>query len=564
MINQEPAGESIDLFRLASRWRSGAEWKKIVEEMDSEPVPSHLNTINSSGLFQIVSTDKMSVQYVGTPQHGHDVGVVQADCPAPTRRLAYYFEMTVKNAGQKGQVAIGFTMQHFKMRRQPGAELSCVLNITMMTYYVNTMGGGGGGGVLSFQVPSTMVERKVFPVPGPWEANSCGYHGDDGYLYRGQGKGESFGPTFTTNDTVGAGINYASQEFFFTKNAKLVGTVPKDIKGPLYPSIAVHSQNEEYAVGFILEERLKQQAMIEKLSLQPNISHWVCPPTRKDFARLMISDFLKIVFGLKNCLNPSHHGFLLDVQPNKIVRSYLLHYGYQDTLKSFDLASENTYPSESMAQENGFDDQGDMYALDHRNILRQLIKNGNIDSAFQKLREWYPQVLQVGQLAEAVSYAQSELQKFFSVKSYVDLLQDVSGLLAYKVPVESSVGYLLDGPQREFVADAVNAVVLSTNPNLKDPDRCLYSCLEKLLRQLTLCSLERRASSEDQGEAFCLHRELQSGGRAKFLNRNYGSVLLKKLKHVSSKTSRNDVSDGRIAAHAREPKSDTRPIHVSD
>ncbi|URE41787.1 SPRY [Musa troglodytarum] len=396
MINQEPAGESIDLFRLASRWRSGAEWKKIVEEMDSEPVPSHLNTINSSGLFQIVSTDKMSVQYVGTPQHGHDVGVVQADCPAPTRRLAYYFEMTVKNAGQKGQVAIGFTMQHFKMRRQPG-----------------------------------------------WEANSCGYHGDDGYLYRGQGKGESFGPTFTTNDTVGAGINYASQEFFFTKNAKLVGTVPKDIKGPLYPSIAVHSQNEE------------------------------------------------------------------------IVRSYLLHYGYQDTLKSFDLASENTYPSESMAQENGFDDQGDMYALDHRNILRQLIKNGNIDSAFQKLREWYPQVLQVGQLAEAVSYAQSELQKFFSVKSYVDLLQDVSGLLAYKVPVESSVGYLLDGPQREFVADAVNAVVLSTNPNLKDPDRCLYSCLEKLLRQLTLCSLERRASSEDQGEAFCLHRELQSGGRAK-------------------------------------------------
>ncbi|CAL9086394.1 unnamed protein product [Musa acuminata var. zebrina] len=457
MINQEPAGESIDLFRLASRWRSGAEWKKIVEEMDSEPVPLHLNTINSSGLFQIVSTDKMSVQYVGSPQHGHDVGVVQADCPAPTRRLAYYFEMTVKNAGQKGQVAIGFTMQHFKMRRQPG-----------------------------------------------WEANSCGYHGDDGYLYRGQGKGESFGPTFTTNDTVGAGINYASQEFFFTKNAKLVGTVPKDIKGPLYPSIAVHSQNEEVTVNFgkkpflfdieglILEERLKQQAMIEKLSLQPNISHW-------------------------------------------IVRSYLLHYGYQDTLKSFDLASENTYPSESMAQENGFDDQGDMYALDHRNILRQLIKNGNIDSAFQKLREWYPQVLQddkslvcfllhsqrfieyirVGQLAEAVSYAQSELQKFFSVKSYVDLLQDVSGLLAYKVPVESSVGYLLDGPQREFVADAVNAVVLSTNPNLKDPDRCLYSCLEKLLRQLTLCSLERRASSEDQGEAFCLHRELQSGGRAK-------------------------------------------------
>jgi len=35
-------------------------------------------------------------------------------------------------------------------------------------------------------------------------------------LYRGQGKGDPFGPTYTTNDIVGAGINYASHEFFFT------------------------------------------------------------------------------------------------------------------------------------------------------------------------------------------------------------------------------------------------------------------------------------------------------------------------------------------------------------
>lgn len=49
-----------------------------------------------------------------------------------------------------------------------------------------------------------------------WEASSCGYHGDDGYLYRGQGKGEPFGPTFTSGDKIGAGINYVSQEFFFT------------------------------------------------------------------------------------------------------------------------------------------------------------------------------------------------------------------------------------------------------------------------------------------------------------------------------------------------------------
>lgn len=51
---------------------------------------------------------------------------------------------------------------------------------------------------------------------GRWEVNSCGYHGDDGLLYRGQGKGEPFGPTYTSGDIVGGGINYATQEFFFT------------------------------------------------------------------------------------------------------------------------------------------------------------------------------------------------------------------------------------------------------------------------------------------------------------------------------------------------------------
>lgn len=31
------------------------------------------------------------------------------------------------------------------------------------------------------------------------------------------------------------------------KNGIVVGAVEKDMKGPLFPTIAVHSQNEEYA-----------------------------------------------------------------------------------------------------------------------------------------------------------------------------------------------------------------------------------------------------------------------------------------------------------------------------
>lgn len=426
---------------------------EMTNEEEEESPPTELNTINSSGGFLVVSTDKLTVQYTSVNLHGHDVGVIQSNRPAPVKRLTYYFEMRVKNAGAKGQIAIGFTHESYKMRRQPG-----------------------------------------------WEANSYGYHGDDGLLYRGHGKGEPFGPTFTANDIVGGGINYASQEVFFTKNGVVVGTVYKDVKGPLFPTVAVHSQNEEVTVNFGKEpfifdikayeaqERLKQQSMIEKLSLPQNVSYG-------------------------------------------IVRSYLLHYGYEDTLNVFDMANNNSVPPVTLSQENGFIEQDSVYALNQRKTLRQLIRNGQIDAAFAKLQEWYPQIVQddksptcfllhcqkfielvrVGELENAIKYGRIELAKFFELEDYKELVREYVALLAYEEPSKSPIGHLLGESQREVVADAVNAMILSTNPNTKDSLSCLHSQLEKLLRQLTACCLERRLLNGDQGEAFHLHRVLNTG-----------------------------------------------------
>ncbi|KAI6691263.1 hypothetical protein NL676_028091 [Syzygium grande] len=436
----------LELARLGSAGAPGS-------ADEGEESPTELNTINSSGGFLVMSTDKLSVKYTSVNLHGHDVGVVQANRPAPVRRLAYYFEIYVKDAGAKGQIGIGFTSENFKMRRQPG-----------------------------------------------WEPNSCGYHGDDGFLYRGQGKGEAFGPTYTSGDIVGAGINYATQEFFFTKNKAVVGTVYKDMKGPLFPTVSVHSQNEEINVNFgqkpfafdikayEAQERMRQQATVEKISLPPNISYG-------------------------------------------IVRSYLLHYGYEDTLSSFDMASKSTIPPISLDQENGFDEQEILYALNQRKTLRQLIQNGEIDAAFSKLRNWYPQVVQdeksatcfllhcqkfielvrVGALEEAIKYGRVELSRFFETAGFEDLVQECVSLLAYEHPKESFVGYLLEESQREVVADTVNAMILATNPSAKNYQGCLHSYLERLLRQLTACCLERRSLNGDQGEAFHLHRVLHNG-----------------------------------------------------
>ncbi|MBA0692066.1 hypothetical protein Goari_009655, partial [Gossypium aridum] len=453
-LNQDLGLHFLELARIGSS-------KTPVEmEEDEEEAPKELNTINSSGGFLVVAPDKLSVKYTSVSLHGHDVGVVQADKPAPMRRLLYYFEIYVKDAGAKGQIAIGFTNEGFKMRRQPG-----------------------------------------------WEVNSCGYHGDDGLLYRGQGKGDAFGPTYTTGDTVGGGINYASQEFFFTlvqlfivcyshdfvcsyvdasKNGAIVGTVSKEkeMKGHLFPTIAVHSQNEEVHVNFgqkkfafdvkasyisfsayvygilsfsisllpqsvILsdflnlallyiifdaiyqeyeaQERLKQQMTIEKISLPPNISN---------------GDNTNCNALCKKALQNSEK--VLKHQ-KQLVRSYLLHYGYEDTLNSFDLASKSTIPPICIAQENGFDEQDVVYALNQRKTIRQLIRNGEIDAAMNKLRDWYPQIVQddksaacfllhcqkfielirVGALEEAVKHGRIELYKFFGSAEADDPFDDL-------------------------------------------------------------------------------------------------------------------------------------------
>ncbi|KAF8116427.1 hypothetical protein N665_0018s0037 [Sinapis alba] len=425
-----------------------------MDESEGEESPTELNTINSAGGFLIVSPDKLSVKYTNTNLHGHDVGVVQANKPAPFKCLTYYFEILVKDAGVKGQIAIGFTKESFKMRRQPG-----------------------------------------------WEVNSCGYHGDDGYLYRGKGIGEAFGPTYTTGDTVGGGINYGSQEFFFTKNGALVGKIPKDIKGHLFPTVAVHSQNEEVSVnfgktkfafdvnGYEASERSKQQLAIDKISIPPNIGY-------------------------------------------ALVRTYLLHYGYEETLNAFNVATETTIPPIHIAQENAIDEDDSSYALHKRKSIRKLVRDGDINAALARLRDWYPQIVQdeksvvcfllhcqkfielvrVGKLEEGVKYGRLELAKFVGLTGFQDIVEDCFALLIYRKPEESSLGYFLEDSQRELVADAVNAAILSTNPNMKDMQRnChVHSHLEILLRQLTVCCLERRSLNGNQGETFRLHHVLNN------------------------------------------------------
>lgn len=118
----------LELWRLNSKAASAAATattsnssSEISEESSEfEEAPMELDTVSCAGGYSIVGADKLSVRYPNAHLHGHDVGSVQANKPAPTKRLIYYFEILVKNAGTKGQMSIGFTSPGFRMCRQPG------------------------------------------------------------------------------------------------------------------------------------------------------------------------------------------------------------------------------------------------------------------------------------------------------------------------------------------------------------------------------------------------------------------------------------------------------------
>ena len=77
---------------------------------------------------------------------------------------------------------------------------------------------------IGFSTKSVSLSR----VPG-WEPDSWGYHGDDGNSFAAQNVGKNYGPTFTTGDTVGCGINFRTGTAFFTKNGAALGRWHADV-----------------------------------------------------------------------------------------------------------------------------------------------------------------------------------------------------------------------------------------------------------------------------------------------------------------------------------------------
>ena len=89
--------------------------------------------------------------------------------------------------------------------------------------------------------------------PG-WRNEGIGYHADDGQLFSEDGLGSRFGPTCTTGDRMGCGVNFEAEDssgyvkVFFTKNGQQVGDFVKfkKPKSGLYPLMGLDSRGEQF------------------------------------------------------------------------------------------------------------------------------------------------------------------------------------------------------------------------------------------------------------------------------------------------------------------------------
>ena len=69
---------------------------------------------------------------------------------------------------------------------------------------------------------ATSFQMFLFRLPG-WDKQSYGYHGDDGHSFCSSGTGQAYGPTFTTGDVIGCGLNLIDGSCFYTKNGIHLG-----------------------------------------------------------------------------------------------------------------------------------------------------------------------------------------------------------------------------------------------------------------------------------------------------------------------------------------------------
>jgi hypothetical protein len=154
-----------------------------------------------------ISVDSLKVFYKGLGKNDEDAAAIRSNFHIPKTQYIFYFETKIINAGRSGFIGIGFCSKKVDLDRLPG-----------------------------------------------WEKDSLGYHGDDGNIFKDSGIGMSYGPNFTTGDTIGLCWNLFKKNIFFTKNGTALKTAffrycPFNNR-QMFPVVGLRTPGESVEVNF--------------------------------------------------------------------------------------------------------------------------------------------------------------------------------------------------------------------------------------------------------------------------------------------------------------------------
>lgn len=256
-----------------------------------------------------LSQNNLRVHYKGHGKTHKDAASVRATHPIPAACGLYYFEVRIVSKGRDGYMGIGLSAHGVNMNRLPG-----------------------------------------------WDKHSYGYHGDDGHSFCSSGTGQPYGPTFTTGDVIGCGVNLVDNTCFYTKNGHHLGIAFRGLPPNLYPTVGLQTPGEVVDANFGQQPFVFDIVdMLRELRIR---------------TRLAIDEFPL----------PDDQGQWQQVL-HRMVSTYLVHHGYCSTAQAFSRATGQPIDE-------------DIASIKNRQRVSKLVVSGRIGEAIEVTRALYPGLLE--------------------------------------------------------------------------------------------------------------------------------------------------------------------------
>lgn len=257
-----------------------------------------------------LSQNNLRVHYKGYGKTHKDAASVRTTHCIPAACGLYYFEVKIVSKGRDGYMGIGLSAHGVNVNRLPG-----------------------------------------------WDKHSYGYHGDDGHSFCSSGTGQPYGPTFTTGDVIGCGVNLVDNTAFYTKNGHHLGIAFTDLPPNLYPTVGLQTPGE------VVDANFGQEPFVFDIDDMLN--------------ELRVKTRLQII----NYPTPDHGQGQWQAVLHKMVSTYLVHHGYCATAEAF---------ANSTGQ--GFEE--DLNSIKNRQKILKLVLAGRMGEAIELTSRLYPGLLE--------------------------------------------------------------------------------------------------------------------------------------------------------------------------